>query len=104
MNRPSICGWLLVLAAFVAFPAASHAQEATLTGTVVDSTGGVLPGVPVIAIHLATGNVFEGISDGSGEFRMLVRAGVYELTAALPGFQTVTQTGVQVLLGAIVDT
>ena len=103
MNKSSICGWLLVLAAFVAWPAASHAQEATLTGTVVDSTGGVLPGVPVIAVHTATGNVFEGISDGSGEFRMLIRAGVYEVTAALPGFQTVTITGLQVALGAIVE-
>jgi len=101
MSRSSICGWLLVIAAFVALPAASHAQEATLTGTVVDSTGGVLPGVPVIAVHTATGNVFETFSDGTGIYRMLVRAGGYEVTAALPGFQTVTLTGVNVLLGAI---
>jgi len=104
MKRSNICGWLLVIAAFVALPAASHAQESTLAGTVVDSTGGVLPGVPVIAIHLATGNVFEGISDGSGQFRMPVRTGVYEVTAALPGFQTVTQTDVNLLLGEIIET
>jgi hypothetical protein len=103
MRRSNICGWLLVLAVFVAWPAAGHAQESTLAGTVVDSTGGVLPGVPVIAIHLATGNVFESITDGAGEFRMLVRTGTYEVTAALPGFQTVTQTGVQLLLGAIFE-
>ena len=104
MSRPRMCGWLLVIAAFVAWPAAGHAQESTLAGTVVDTTGGVLPGVPVIAIHLATGNVFEGITDGTGQFRMPVRTGVYEVTAALPGFQTVTQTGVQLLLGEIFDT
>ena len=103
MRRSNICGWLLVIAAFVAWPAAGHAQEATLSGTVIDSTGGVLPGVPVIAVHTATGNVFEAISDGTGEFRMPVRAGVYEVTAALPGFQTVTLTGLTVALGAIVD-
>ena len=104
MSKSRICGWLLVIAAFVALPAATHAQEATLAGTVVDLTGGVLPGVPVIAIHLATGNVFEGISDGTGQFRMPVRTGIYEVTAALPGFQTVTQTGVQLLLGEVLDT
>jgi hypothetical protein len=104
MNLPRSCVWLLVLAALVAWPAASHAQESTLAGTVVDSTGGVLPGVPVIAVNTATGNVFEGISDGSGEFRMSVRAGLYEITAALPGFQTVTLTGVQLLLAQTVDT
>ena len=75
-----------------------------MAGTVVDSTGGVLPGVPVIAVNTATGNVFEGISDGSGNFRMSVRAGLYEITAALPGFQTVTVTGVQLLLAQTVDT
>ena len=103
MRRSSICGWLLVLAAFVTWPAAGFAQESTLAGTVVDSTGAVLPGVPVIAVNTATGNVFEGISDGSGEFRMSVRAGLYEITAALPGFQTVTQTGVQLLLAQSLD-
>jgi len=103
MSRSSICGWLIVIAAFVALPTTSHAQESTLAGTVVDSTGGVLPGVPVIAIHLATGNVFEGISDGTGQFRMPVRTGLYEVTAALPGFQTVTQTGVQLLLGEVFE-
>ena len=104
MKRSRICGWVLVIAAFVAWPIAGHAQEATITGTVVDTTGGVLPGVPVIAIHLATGNVFESVSDGTGQFRMPVRAGDYEVTAALAGFQTVTQTGLQVLLGTITDT
>ena len=104
MSRSRICGWLLVIAAFVAWPAAGHAQESTLAGTVVDSTGGVLPGVPVIAIHLATGNIFEGITGGTGEFRMPVRSGLYEVTAALPGFQTVTLTGVNLLLGEILET
>ena len=104
MSRSRMCGWLLVIAAFVAWPAAGHAQESTLAGTVVDTTGGVLPGVPVIAIHLATGNVFEGITDGTGQFRMPVRTGIYEVTAALPGFQTVTLTDVNLLLGEVLDT
>ncbi|MDA1185144.1 MAG: carboxypeptidase-like regulatory domain-containing protein, partial [Acidobacteria bacterium] len=100
MKMPRASVWLFVLAALVAWPAASHAQEATLAGTVVDSTGGVLPGVPVIAVHTATGNVFEAVSGPAGGFRMPVRAGVYEITAALPGFQTVTLTNVNVLLSA----
>ena len=104
MSRSRMCGCLLVIAAFVAWPAAGHAQESTLAGTVVDTTGGVLPGVPVIAIHLATGNVFEGITDGTGQFRMPVRTGIYEVTAALPGFQTVTLTDVNLLLGEVLDT
>ena len=85
MSRSKTCGWLLVIAAFVAWPAAGHAQESTLAGTVVDSTGGVLPGVPVIAIHLATGNIFEGITGGTGEFRMPVRSGRLRGHGRAPG-------------------
>jgi hypothetical protein len=36
-------------------PAAALAQEATITGKIADSTGGVLPGVTITALHEATG-------------------------------------------------
>ena len=39
-------------------PLAAAAQEATLNGTVTDSTGSVLPGVTVEALHEASGNTF----------------------------------------------
>ena len=42
------------------------AQEAVLTGTVTDSTGGVLPGVTVVAVNEATGNSFEAVTDERG--------------------------------------
>ena len=43
-----------LLGAILALPVAGHAQEATLTGTVSDATGGVLPGVTVTAVHDAS--------------------------------------------------
>jgi len=49
-------GRLLAVAVFLALPAAGAAQEATLTGTVTDTTGGVRPGVTVTAVHGAAGN------------------------------------------------
>ena len=42
--------WLIVVAAILALPAMGYAQEAVITGTVTDSTGGVLPGVTVTAV------------------------------------------------------
>jgi hypothetical protein len=39
-------------------PVAAYVQEATFTGTVTDSTGGVLPGVTITAVHTASGNTF----------------------------------------------
>ena len=45
---------------------AALAQDAVLTGTVTDATGGVLPGVTVTAVNDATGNTFVGVTDGTG--------------------------------------
>ncbi|MBM3818275.1 MAG: carboxypeptidase regulatory-like domain-containing protein [Acidimicrobiia bacterium] len=91
--------WLFVVVLIVASPLAGYAQEAVLTGTVTDSTGGVLPGVTVTAVHDATGNRFEAVTDEAGIYRIGVRTGAYTLSATLQGFATVTRTGVQLLVG-----
>ena len=94
-----VLGRALVVATFIALPTLGHAQEAVLTGTVTDSTGGVLPGVTVIALHEATGNRFEAITDATGNYRLPVRVGTLTVTAELQGFTTVTRPGVQLLVG-----
>ena len=86
-------------AAMFAVPVAALAQEATMTGTVTDSTGGVLPGVTVVAVHEASGNTFETVTDAGGTYRLPLRIGVYHVTATLAGFATVTRTGLEVLVG-----
>ena len=68
--------WLVLVGAFLILPVAAYAQDATLNGTVTDSTGGVLPGVTITATNDETGNTFVAITDGSGEFRVPVRIGV----------------------------
>jgi hypothetical protein len=52
--RSSVVGRLVLIGAVLLLPARLDAQEATLTGTVSDSTGGVLPGVTVTALHEVT--------------------------------------------------
>ena len=93
--------WLVLVGAFMILPVTGFAQDATLNGTVTDSTGGVLPGVTITAINEETGNTFVAITDGSGEFRVPVRIGVYRLTAELQGFATVTRTAVQIQVGQL---
>ena len=44
-------------------PFTASAQEATIIGTVTDTTGGVLPGVTVVVVHEASGNQFEAVTD-----------------------------------------
>jgi hypothetical protein len=99
MSRLSLAGWSLAFGLIIGVPAVGLAQEAVLSGTVTDSTGGVLPGVTVAAVHEATGNTFEAVTDGTGTFRMPVRVGVLRVTAQLQGFQTVTRPNLQLLLG-----
>jgi hypothetical protein len=79
-------------------PIRAFAQEAVLSGTITDSTGGVLPGVTVTSTHAATGNTFVAVSDERGAFRMPVRVGVYKVAAELPGFGTVMRD-VELLIG-----
>jgi len=88
----------LVLALLALLPGAGYAQEATLSGTVTDSTGGVLPGVTITATHTATGNTFVAVTDEKGGYRVPVRVGMFKVDAELPGFGTVTRQ-VDLLVG-----
>jgi hypothetical protein len=89
----------MVAAAVLCAPLAAHAQDATLSGTIVDTTGGVLPGVSIIAVHEASGNTFETTTDERGGFRLLLRPGSYRVTAQLVGFGTLTRSGLELLVG-----
>jgi hypothetical protein len=75
-----------------------YAQEATFAGAVTDSTGAVLPGVTITAVHTASGNTFTTTTDERGEFRLPVRVGTYTITAELSGFTTVNRS-LQILIG-----
>ena len=89
--------WLMI-SALLALPVMAYAQEATLSGTVSDTTGGALPGVTVRAVHEASGNSFEAVTDARGDYRLAVRVGAFRVTADLAGFAPVTRT-VTVLVG-----
>ncbi len=70
----------------------SFAQEATLTGIITDSSAGVLPGVTITAVHIASGNSFVAVTDDRGRYRIPLRIGEYRVSAELPGFGTATKT------------
>jgi len=65
--------------------------NATLSGTVSDSTGALIPGVEVTAKNTDTGVVSSAITNESGTYRFpSLQPGSYEANAALPGFQPQT--------------
>src|SRR5215216_702676 len=99
MGRRIVRPFILIVLSCLTYPAAGFAQEATIAGTVKDSTAAVLPGVALRAIHEATGTQFEAFTDDRGTFRIPVRIGVYRVTAELAGFATLQRTGLEVLVG-----
>ena len=98
MRKWSVVGSLLVIGMIASLPAVGYAQDSTLTGTVTDSTGGVLPGVTVTATNVDSGNTFVGVSDERGNFRIPVRIGNYRIAAELSGFAAVNRN-IQILVG-----
>ena len=71
---------LWVVGVILAFPVVGYAQEAVLTGAVTDTSGAVMPGVIIRAVHQASGNSFEAVTDQRGTFRMAVRVGTYRIS------------------------
>ena len=97
--RLTVVGRLVVLGAMFALPPVAYGQEAVLSGIIRDSTGGVLPGVTVTALHEASGNTFQAVTDQAGAFRIPARTGAYRITAELSGFSTLTRTNLELLVG-----
>ena len=81
-------------AALVLLPAFAFAQS--VTGTVRDASGAVLPGVTVEATSPALiEKVRSTVTDGEGLYRIVdLRPGTYTVTATLPGFATVKRDGI----------
>jgi hypothetical protein len=83
--------------------ASSYAQTVggTISGTVTDPSGAIIPGVQVSIKDLATA-VVRTVSTGNAGFYTApnLLPGTYQITAAVSGFFTAVQSGVVVTVGA----
>src|SRR2546426_862885 len=78
----------------------------TISGTVTDSTGAVVPGVNVTLKSVEKGINRTVKTDEGGRYRAPELAlGSYEITAEAPGFETVVRSGITLTVGreAVVD-
>src|SRR5881227_3922805 len=65
--------------------------NATLSGTVSDVSGALIPGVEVTATNSGTGVAATALTNESGTYRFpSLQPGPYEVKASLAGFQTQT--------------
>ena len=99
-TRLSLAIGLMAAVMFVATPAQLNAQfspTGTLTGTVSDPSGGVLPGVSVTAKSTQTGLTQQTVSGGEGDWRIPgLPTGSYEIAFELDGFKKLVRSGITV--------
>src|SRR3989442_5346784 len=85
----------VVLLAITASVAVAQITSATISGTIKDETGGVLPGVDVVIRNVETGLTRSVVTDANGYFTVPGLApGKYETRASVQGFRTGVQTGI----------
>lgn len=96
----SVAAAALVFATAALAPA--QVTTGSITGTVTDESGGVLPGATVTAIHTETGTSSSAVTDVDGRFAIVnLRAGgPYTITVAMSGFRDDKRAGVSVPLGS----
>ena len=80
----------LTMVAGAASSGFAQITSASLSGTVKDQTGAVLPGVDVGVKNVETGETRSAVTDASGLYTVTgLRPGKYEARASLQGFATV---------------
>jgi hypothetical protein len=102
-----VCAIMLVACLLLASPIA-HAQgvgaSGSLSGTVTDPTGAVIPKGTVTAEDVSRGIRLSANVDANGQYRFSnLLPGTYDLTAQIPGFQTLLQKGVVITVGQIAN-
>ena len=81
---------IIALSASVAF---AQITAATISGTIKDDTGAILPGADIVAKNFETGVSRSAVSNADGAFTLAgLPPGKYEVRVALPGFTTSVQT------------
>ncbi|MBI4442480.1 MAG: TonB-dependent receptor [Acidobacteria bacterium] len=97
----------VALAIAVATPLVAQLSRATLSGTVTDTSGAIVPGATVIVQNVETNaTVRSTITNSAGRYEALnLLPGQYEVRVELTGFRTAVRRGIQLAVeqSAVVD-
>jgi hypothetical protein len=79
-----------------ASPASAQFERGTISGTVKDASGGVVPGVTLTATNLATQTPTVAVTDATGYYTFPnLRPGQYTVSAELEGFKKAVRENLQ---------
>ena len=99
--RMSTLALLVGLLAFPLSTASAQQGVSSIRGRVVDSQGGVLPGVTVLITHQESGNFRQVSSNVDGTYFVTgIVPGAYRVEAELPGFKKYTRERVLLEVGS----
>ncbi len=102
--KPTAVALALSLAGTVPTLAQNAVSTGSISGTVYDSTGKVVPKANVTAINLATGERIASSTNQAGFFAFpAVKVGEYKVDVAASGFKTAEIGGLQVGVGHTAD-
>ena len=101
MSRSSLARAGITLCLLAAF-AMSQEFRATISGRVMDSTGGVVPNAKVTAINTATNETSTATTDSTGTYSIpFLRPGNYRVTVQAEGFKQFNRENVVLEVGRI---
>jgi hypothetical protein len=100
MRRISSAVAILLLAVSAAF---AQSNRGSITGTITDSAGALMPGVRIEAKNIETEAVYQVASSSTGSYTInQLPAGAYQVSVSLPGFKHYTRTGITVLEAQVI--
>ncbi|MBI3895298.1 MAG: TonB-dependent receptor [Acidobacteria bacterium] len=96
----NIMGKIFVFMVCLAGMALAQVTTGTISGTVSDSTGAVIPGATVTLRNTETGISRTITTNARGRYTaQQLGLGMFEVTAEAPGFQSVVRTGIEMTIG-----
>jgi hypothetical protein len=90
---------ILLCLLFASLSLFAQSDRGTITGTVSDTTGALIPGVSVVATNVETSARYQTATTETGNYTLAqLPSGLYQLSAELPGFKKYVRQGINVLV------
>ena len=103
MKKALVCCFVFLLSPV--FLGAQIANNTSLVGTVLDSSGSVVSGAKVTAVEEATKVTYSGTTNDAGYYAItFIQSGTYDITVEQTGFSKVSTVGVPVAIDLAVRT